>query len=125
MQRIRVDLPDPEGPQMTIFSPLPTVRSIFLRTWKAPIPLVDAGQMHGRVPVRALCAVRSLGAPPVCSYAMSEYAVYSLLSATRLIRQHLAVIFAALAGSPNWRTSWPAGARRAGQVCQPPGYCRD
>ncbi len=28
MQRISVDLPEPEGPQSTIFSPLWTVRSI-------------------------------------------------------------------------------------------------
>ena len=36
MQRISVDLPEPDGPQMTIFSPLRTVRLMFLRTWKAP-----------------------------------------------------------------------------------------
>ncbi len=28
MQRISVDLPEPEGPQMTMRSPEPTVRSI-------------------------------------------------------------------------------------------------
>ena len=32
MQRIRVDLPEPEGPQMTIFSRWATVRLMFLRT---------------------------------------------------------------------------------------------
>src|SRR5690349_20713213 len=36
MQRISVDLPEPEGPQMTISSPLATVRSMFFSAWKAP-----------------------------------------------------------------------------------------
>ena len=40
MQRIRVDLPEPEGPQMTIFSPFSTARSMFFRTWKAPYHLL-------------------------------------------------------------------------------------
>ena len=40
MQRISVDLPEPEGPQMTIFSPFSTARSMFFRTWKAPYHLL-------------------------------------------------------------------------------------
>ena len=32
MQRIMVDLPDPDGPQMTIFSPLPTCRLMLRST---------------------------------------------------------------------------------------------
>src|SRR5947207_15450560 len=35
MQRISVDLPDPEGPQMTIRSPRKTVRLMSRRTWKS------------------------------------------------------------------------------------------
>src|SRR5215471_5331109 len=39
MQRIIVDLPDPEGPQTTTRSPRPTLRLISLRTWKSPYHL--------------------------------------------------------------------------------------
>ena len=39
MQRIIVDFPDPEGPQMTIFSPLRTLRFTSRRTWKDPYHL--------------------------------------------------------------------------------------
>ena len=35
MQRIRVLLPEPEGPQMTMRSPRATVRSMSRSTWKA------------------------------------------------------------------------------------------
>ena len=34
MQRIRVDLPEPEGPQMTMRSPFLTCRSMSRNTWK-------------------------------------------------------------------------------------------
>src|SRR6516164_6051187 len=36
MQRIKVDLPDPEGPQITTRSPLRTLRLISASTWKLP-----------------------------------------------------------------------------------------
>src|SRR6478735_3338045 len=36
MQRISVDLPEPEGPQSTIFSPLRTMRSTLRRAWYPP-----------------------------------------------------------------------------------------
>ena len=36
MQRMSVDLPDPEGPQMTIRSARLTVRSMSRRTWNSP-----------------------------------------------------------------------------------------
>src|SRR3989338_6121447 len=36
MQRIRVDLPEPDGPQMTTFSPRETVRLTLRSTWKLP-----------------------------------------------------------------------------------------
>lgn len=39
MQRIRVDFPEPEGPQITIRSPLWTVMFTSRRTWKLPYHL--------------------------------------------------------------------------------------
>src|SRR5215510_9083909 len=42
MQRIRVDLPEPDGPQMTIRSPLATSRLMSRRTWKSPYHLLRA-----------------------------------------------------------------------------------
>ena len=42
MQRISVDLPDPDGPQSTIFSPLRTVRLMFFNAWNAPYHLSTA-----------------------------------------------------------------------------------
>src|SRR5215207_2758790 len=39
MQRIKVDLPDPEGPQITILSPFKTFRLMSRRTWKSPYHL--------------------------------------------------------------------------------------
>src|SRR6185312_14238465 len=40
MQRMRVDLPEPDGPQMTMRSPRATVRSILLSAWKEPYHLL-------------------------------------------------------------------------------------
>src|SRR6201995_5009222 len=40
MQRISVDLPEPDGPQITMRSPLPTVRSMSRSTWKSPYHLL-------------------------------------------------------------------------------------
>src|SRR3972149_9984788 len=42
MQRISVDLPEPEGPQMTMRSPLRTVRLISFNTWNCPNHLCTA-----------------------------------------------------------------------------------
>jgi hypothetical protein len=39
MQRIIVDLPLPDGPQMTSRSPLPTERLMFRSTWNSPYHL--------------------------------------------------------------------------------------
>src|SRR5215475_14443770 len=39
MQRIKVDLPEPEGPQITIRSPLATSRLMSRSTWKSPYHL--------------------------------------------------------------------------------------
>ncbi len=36
MHRMRVDLPPPEGPMTTTFSPRPTAMSMSLRAWKSP-----------------------------------------------------------------------------------------
>src|SRR5436190_16221667 len=40
MQRMSVDLPEPEGPQMTIFSPWSTVRLMSRSTWNSPYHLL-------------------------------------------------------------------------------------
>src|SRR5688572_1113631 len=40
MQRMAVDLPDPEGPQITIRSTLPTVSDTFLSAWNVPYHLL-------------------------------------------------------------------------------------
>ena len=76
MQRISVDLPEPEGPQMTIFSPLATVRLMFLRTWKAPNHLLTPAIWIAGLRSPWLCAVsaRAARAPSMCSSAMLEYA---------------------------------------------------
>ncbi len=39
MQRIMVDLPEPDGPHTTMRSPRMTLRLMFLRTWKSPYHL--------------------------------------------------------------------------------------
>ena len=39
MQRIRVDLPEPDGPHRTIFSPARTARLMSVSAWKAPYHL--------------------------------------------------------------------------------------
>ena len=39
MQRIIVDLPEPEGPHTTIFSPRVTLRFTSFRTWNSPYHL--------------------------------------------------------------------------------------
>src|SRR5581483_7464151 len=40
MQRIMVDLPEPDGPQMTMRSPPITLRSMSRSTWKSPYHLL-------------------------------------------------------------------------------------
>src|SRR5262245_58736903 len=40
MQRIMVDLPEPEGPQTTIFWPFSTMRLMSRRTWNSPYHLL-------------------------------------------------------------------------------------
>ncbi len=45
MQRIIVDLPEPDGPQMTMRSPRITLRSMSLQDVKLAVPLVKAGDL--------------------------------------------------------------------------------
>src|SRR5689334_24021850 len=40
MHRIRVDFPEPDGPQITMRSPLPMSMSMSRRTWKSPYHLL-------------------------------------------------------------------------------------
>ncbi|MGY4376036.1 hypothetical protein ACVWZ3_003675 [Bradyrhizobium sp. i1.3.6] len=40
MQRINVDLPEPEGPQITMRSPFLTSRSMSRSTWNSPYHLL-------------------------------------------------------------------------------------
>ena len=45
MQRISVDLPEPEGPQMTMRSPLATARSMSRSTWNSPYHLLTFSKL--------------------------------------------------------------------------------
>src|SRR5215813_6025997 len=45
MQRMSVDLPEPDGPQMTMRSPFLTVRLMFLRTWNCPYHLLTPSSL--------------------------------------------------------------------------------
>ena len=52
MQRISVDLPEPDGPQTTIFSPLATLRLMFFSTWNSPYHLSRPSMaMAGMLPI--------------------------------------------------------------------------
>src|SRR5207253_7069210 len=42
MQRIIVDLPEPDGPHTTTFSPLPTDKLMSVSAWKSPYHLCTA-----------------------------------------------------------------------------------
>ena len=74
MQRISVDLPDPEGPQMTIFSPLATFRFMSLSTWKAPNHLPTRTISIAAVRPLLLGIASSFAPSVSCASAMSEYA---------------------------------------------------
>src|SRR5438067_1205207 len=74
MQRIIVDLPEPEGPQTTTFSPFFTSRLMSVSTWKSPYHLWTAciwiigpsasRPLAARASLSAI-ASPSLSAPPV------------------------------------------------------------
>src|SRR5450755_532170 len=75
MQRMRVDLPEPEGPQMTIRSPARTDRLMSVSTWKCPNHLSSPSmRMIGSTPLLSLTATnpasrglhrRQFGAEPL------------------------------------------------------------
>ena len=73
MQRIRVDFPEPEGPQITMRSPCATCRSMSRSTWKSPYHLLTRlNSMMGLDDVMAgsgCCACDAAGVTGVgCRY---------------------------------------------------------
>ena len=66
MQRIRVDLPEPEGPQTTIFSPLPTARLTSFRTWNWPYHLLTRSSWIMAAPFSVVMARSFLSADGRC-----------------------------------------------------------
>src|SRR5690606_29251456 len=99
-QRINVDLPEPDGPQITIFSPFSTVSEQSVRAWKSPYHLwtpsickmgefiaypvssVVPGSAHSpqwttpesdRWPIRRCTLRRNTGAIPGWSAPFSDY----------------------------------------------------
>ena len=64
IQRIKVDLPDPDGPQMTIRSPDETLRLMSLSTWNSPYHLCTSIISMAGLPLTAVpfwgCACISL-----------------------------------------------------------------
>src|SRR4051794_26162901 len=74
MQRMSVDLPEPDGPQMTIRSPGRTDRVMSVRTWKCPNHLSSPSmRMIGSAPLSLIATARAsrrlhggqLGAEPL------------------------------------------------------------
>src|SRR5216683_1450622 len=65
MQRIKVDLPEPEGPQITIFSPSLTSRLMSLSTWNwpnhllTPVSVITEGALERSCAVAAMVAFSS------------------------------------------------------------------
>ena len=47
MQRISVDLPEPDGPQITMRSPPTTFRLMSRSTWKSPYHLLTLDELDG------------------------------------------------------------------------------
>src|SRR3954462_6954663 len=65
MQRISVDLPEPEGPQITMRSPLATSRLMSRRTRKSPYHLLSALMPTIEFAVMVLYSVATMGVQPV------------------------------------------------------------
>ena len=65
MQRSSVDLPAPDGPQMTMRSPRATCRLMSRSTWNSPYHLLSADDLH-RGPARlgGLLPISAVGARP-------------------------------------------------------------
>src|SRR3546814_17713120 len=86
MQRISVDLPDPEGPQITMRSPLATVRSMSRRTWNCPyhlltpiIWIVGPSSARGRV----LCVARVMFRIPLSAPRSRTHVALQVLTVLR------------------------------------------
>src|SRR5580704_13371880 len=76
MQRIKVDLPEPEGPQITIFSPSLTSRLMSLSTWNwpnhllTPVSVITDGAL-----LRSCATLAAIGAfswPPLAARSLVE-----------------------------------------------------
>ena len=89
MQRIMVDLPDPDGPQMTMRSPRMTFRLMSFSTWKSPYHL---------------CM-------PTISMATSVSEMCIFLTST-LISSALTAFSMTIKVSPSYRL-WPVSSRRS------------
>src|SRR5438552_12231935 len=67
MQRISVDLPEPDGPHSTIFSPAATSRLTPLRAWKLPyhlsMPSMRIMEVASVAAVAGEFTVASMGSP--------------------------------------------------------------
>src|ERR1051325_10508313 len=81
MQRIIVDLPEPEGPQTTTRSPLPTSRLMSVSTWKSPYHLCT-WRISMTAPFAAPASLSAIRASPPR---------LALPAAVELTLQHLAV----------------------------------
>src|SRR6516165_5240530 len=79
MQRIIVDLPEPEGPQTTTRSPFLTSRLRSLRTWKSPNHLSTWRSSMIVSPARVSTALSvNLPSPPLTLSAFIELALEHL-----------------------------------------------
>src|SRR5450631_1310965 len=65
MQRISVDLPEPEGPQITMRSPLATSRLMSRSTWKSPYHLLRPLILTIEVSVMVIYSIMAVGVQPV------------------------------------------------------------
>src|ERR1700754_1518290 len=65
MQRISVDLPDPDGPQITMRSPRPTARLMSRSTWKSPYHLLRLVMLTIGLSVMLICSITAGRVQPV------------------------------------------------------------
>ena len=65
MQRMSVDLPEPEGPQMTIFSPCRTRSDTSFKAWKSPNHLCTPDNSMAGRPLAAAALTSALGMRPL------------------------------------------------------------
>src|SRR5829696_6181665 len=83
MHRIIVDLPDPDGPQTTTFSPVLTVKLMSCRTWAAPNHLSTAVNSMHTSAVESLGATGDVSTTLVLRIALIRPLRPSLLATTR------------------------------------------